>query len=727
MNYPDNYYVTTQDLMFRGVLNDIKKSKTSLQPVYEAFTNAIEAIKIKADNDKKFKGEIRIRINADETTTQSAEFRSLSISDNGIGFDTKEFKRFNTFKDFTKGYKNLGSGRIQYAHYFDNTIVKSIFNEDGKFFEREFLVSKNSNFIKHNAIVFHKYCRESAANETSTTVIFNSLLENSNIYDGLTEITLKEYLIERYIHYFCYNRLTMPVIEIEYYVQSSFVGKSALSSSDIPSEDKTESIPLQYSRLSLDGKTIEKLDKVENFKIDAFKVQASVLKANKLNLVSKGEIAEDSGVSLKSLSENEHVKGFKYLFLVSSHYIDERDTNVRGELSIPDRDSFSSKGASLFNQEEILIEDIQEGVNSKIITMYPEIQKVKQLHDEQFEKLKAMFLLDDVAAKEITISINDSESKILEKFYEAEAKKIANIDSEIKMRIDKLDQLDTTADDYHDKLEEEIKALVKVIPQQNKTALTHYLARRKLVLELFDKILENKLSVQRLATEINTKKGRSKDEGNNEKSKNERNKDEKLLHNLIFQQTTTNSENSDLWLINEDFIYFDGKSEQLLRDVKVNGVTLIKESLSPEEEEFRTSLNENRFSKRPDILLFPDEGKCIIIEFKNPGVNVSEHLSQINNYATLIRNFSKPQFKFNTFYGYLIGEKISSQDVRAYDADFKEAYHFDYLFRASKTVAGMFGNSDANLYTEVIKYSTLLKRAKRRNDIFIQKLGLSKN
>ncbi len=218
---------------------------------------------------------------------------------------------------------------------------------------------------------------------------------------------------------------------------------------------------------------------------------------------------------------------------------------------------------------------------------------------------------------------------------------------------------------------------------------------------LFKKILDKKLLIQ---------------------AAENRDKNEELLHNLIFQQTTTKSENSDLWLINEDFIYFNGSSEKLLKDVRINGESLLKTVLTKEEEEFRLELDENRFLKRPDILLFPDEGKCIIIEFKNPDVKVSEHLSQINNYATLIRNFSIANFQFHTFYGYLIGEKISANDVRAYDADFIESYHFDYLFRADKKIAGMFGNSDANLYTEVIKYSTLLDRAKRRNEIFINKL-----
>jgi len=88
----------------------------------------------------------------------------------------------------------------------------------------------------------------------------------------------------------------------------------------------------------------------------------------------------------------------------------------------------------------------------------------------------------------------------------------------------------------------------------------------------------------------------------------------------------------------------------------------------------------------------------------------------------LIHNFSKEDFRLNTFYGYLIGEAIDVEDVRDYDADFKSAYHFDYLFRPNKTIAGKYGKSDGSLYTEVIKYSTLLKRARRRNEIFIKKL-----
>jgi hypothetical protein len=701
MSYKDNQFIIAQDLSFVGVLQDIKKSKTALSPIFECFTNALEAIKIKQNAAKTHKGEIVIKINASETTVQSTELNSISIIDNGIGFNNEEFKRFNTFKLTNKGFKNLGSGRIQYVHYFDTTTIKSVFEQDGNFFEREFVVSKREDFLKQNAIVKHRICKETSDITTGTTVVFSTLLENSGIYNDLNENTLKEKILERYIHHFCYNKTKLPKIKIEFYVQSVFVGESTISEIDIPSIDKSKKIPLQYSLKSNTG--IEKIEKTEDFTIDAFKVSKNLLKENKLNLVSKGEVIEESDVTLQSLAGSDIVKGNKYLFLVSSNYIDARDTNLRGVLNIPTKEAFEK---DLFaNQEEILVEDIQEELNNSINTMYPEIEEVKQKHQEDFAKLKEMFLLDDETAKDISVSINDSETDILKKFYEAEAKKSASLDAKIKESFDSLEKLDTTSDGYSEQLEMEIQKLVRVIPLQNKVSLTQYVARRKLVLDLFHLINNRKLS-----TQINA----------------DRNKDEKLLHNLIFQQTNSTSEDSDLWLINEDFIYFKGASEKLLKDVEHNGVKLLRENLTEEEEEFRTALNENRYAKRPDILLFPEEGKCLIIEFKNPDVNVSDHLNQINNYASLIWNFSNPQFKFEIFYGYLIGEKINTNDVRFHDGDFKEAYQFDYLFRPNKLIPGLYVKGDASLYTEVIKYSTLYDRAKRRNDIFLKKLGKTK-
>jgi hypothetical protein len=101
-------------------------------------------------------------------------------------------------------------------------------------------------------------------------------------------------------------------------------------------------------------------------------------------------------------------------------------------------------------------------------------------------------------------------------------------------------------------------------------------------------------------------------------------------------------------------------------------------------------------------------------------------LSQIQNYATIILNFGSFEFNFSTFYGYLIGENIEPNDVRAHDPDFLISSKFDFLYRPSKKVAHFSGKTDGNIYYEVIKFSNLLKRAKVRNQIFLSKLGFQR-
>lgn len=702
--YEEDKFITAESLYWPEILRkDVTKSRTALQPIYEAFTNSIEAIRDRKIIEPNIKGKIIIKVYSTESTEEGKYiFSHLSITDNGIGFNNEQLERFNKFRDIRKNYKNLGSGRIQYVHYFDKVFINSIFKENDELYQREFIVSKNQIFLDHNAIVKHKYCKSLPEGEIGTTVRFNRLIEESLAYNELTAITLKRKLQERYLQYFCNNRSNLPNIQIEHFLHKARIEKTTISIKDIPEIDEQKSIKIHYKKFT--GNGFKEIERNEEFLIDAFKIDKGLLSENKLNFVSKGEVVEESHIELESLAANDYIKGGRFLFLVSSKFIDERDTPLRGVLKIMSRENYS-KDVFSGNNEEIFLEDIQKEVNTTINSMYPEFEIKKKKHFEEFEELKEMFLLDEATAQDIHISINDSERDILKKYYEAEAKKTANIDAEIKESIDSLKNLDTTSSNYNDDLEERVQNLVTQIPLQNKVSLTKYVARRKLVLNLFDLIISRKLD-----TQINEK----------------RNKDEKLLHNLIFQQSNlnTSSIDSDLWLINEDFIYFKGVSEKALNDIEIDGVKLLRTDLSEEEKEYRKSLTEDRYQKRPDILLFPEEGKCLIIEFKNPNQNVSDYLNQISSYAALIWNFANPKFEFNAFYGYLIGEKINAHDVRSRDSDFHEAYHFDYLYRPNKPVPGFFSKEgkDAHIYTEVIKYSTLCKRAKRRNQIFIDKL-----
>lgn len=50
-----------------------------------------------------------------------------------------------------------------------------------------------------------------------------------------------------------------------------------------------------------------------------------------------------------------------------------------------------------------------------------------------------------------------------------------------------------------------------------------------------------------------------------------RKNNERLIHDLLFKQHTDNTLDSNLWILNEDFIHYKGISECELRNAKING------------------------------------------------------------------------------------------------------------------------------------------------------------
>lgn len=698
-----NTLIISDGIYYPNVLKDIKKSKQHFQPIFEIFTNALESIKLKHSTTDN--GSITISIfslqsmNADEY-----KLHEIVIEDSGIGFDTDNFGRMTRFKDNRKGFFNNGSGRIQILHSFDTAKYFSVFKEGDTFKQRSFILSQHH--LSKNAIISDHRLEETHDSLTKTVVTLHGVLNESDehTYNKLTADGLKKALIARYMMEFCNNSEKMPIISITHYLDGDVLEKQSITKEDIPLRDSERDLEVHYHRLSIDGKEFEKSNRSELLKLTAFKIPAHDLKRNDLKFTSKGEIIPDSGLELKSLAAHDRLDGCRYLFMISGGYIDDRDGDTRGTINIQRREQYKQANAShmnLYGDEQIFLDDIESEANSTITHIYPLIRAKKDEKLKDIDKLKNMFLLNGETLRKLSFSLDEPEEKILEKVYAADSKAIAKKDAEIKKNIESLENLDTTASNYQEDLTKLASDLVRAIPLQNRVALTHYVARRKLVLELFGKILARQLNVQRSGA---------------------RNIDEKLLHNLIFQQSSTNSEESDLWLLNEDFIYFKGTSDSRLCDIEVDGRKIFKSQVSAEEERYLLSLGENRRFKKPDVLLFPDEGKCIIIEFKNTNVNIAEHLHQINQYAFLIRNFTEDDFQLETFYGYLIGEGIEPLDVRSSDPNFVEAYHFDYLFRPESKVLGINGRRDGSIYTEVIKYSTLLKRAIKRNDIFIKRL-----
>lgn len=714
MELRENTYIKTEGLLWEGVLKSVTKSQNKLQPIFEAITNALESITIlKRENPNstaKIAIELHYNKNLFSDENGNGDFDKIIIKDNGVGFDDENFDRVYRYKDNRKGFNNRGSGRLQYLHYFDKTQISSTYKVNDEFITRSFILSKSPRYvIDNNAIIYYEGTTPSEINALETSIVFSDILDDKDKthYESLEVQELKEIILNRYMMTLCSQRSNLPEIRIEKYHNSELKDAEVVTIDDIPELDKEESINIYYSKISQDLKRIEKdYSRVETFTLSAYKINSDKLKYNSIKVTSKCEVVDNIKIKLDNLKNDDSIEGKRYLFFISSSYIDELDSDVRGDdITFLTKTEFKRNAKEAgHSDDKILMDDLEESVNEKISSMYDEIKQKAEDKIAEIEKLKTMFLLNEETIKELKISINDSSEKILEKIYTADAKIIAEQDAGIKNIIETLDGLNPTdGDNYQENFERLVSELVQNIPLQDRTTLSRYVARRKLVLDLYDKVLNNKLSAQ---------------------NDGSRNNDEALLHNLIFRQKSENPSDSDLWIINEDFIYFKGCSEQRLCDVEIDGIKLFKEVFNEQEEEYLKSLGENREIKRPDVLLFPDEGKCIIIEFKNPTENVGFHLGQINRYSSLIRNFTDDSFQINTFYGYLIGEGINNQEVQAFDSDYIPSYQFNYLYRPAKRVIGEYGRSDGSLYTEIISYRTLQQRAMKRNEIFIKKIGL---
>ena len=148
-------YISSDGLNWRGVLKGFAKSTNLMQPIFEAFTNSLEAIDMRKKKRDVFSPYIKLDLFFNSTIDHQCDgLVKVCITDNGIGFDDDNFKRLKVFKDDTKGYNNRGSGRIQFIHSFTTATYESIY-KDGEIHKfRKFVLSKSEHFLQKNSIIY---------------------------------------------------------------------------------------------------------------------------------------------------------------------------------------------------------------------------------------------------------------------------------------------------------------------------------------------------------------------------------------------------------------------------------------------------------------------------------------------------------------------------------------------------------------------------------------------
>lgn len=688
----------------------VKKSSSILQPLYEAISNSLEATTGKENN-------ITVSIcksKEKQLISNSFSFLSLHIKDDGIGFNEENFSRFERLFDESKNRNNLGSGRLQYLHYFKRTQIISIFESKDKTRKKRTIMLSMDYYKEHGSVILSQLESVDKNTPISTTVsFFLPLSKDDEIQlSGITTSSLKESVLKRYLNNFCINRNNLQSIKFHLYINNVYNASETeiITTDDIPKADYHDEFNVNYSILNEKGTNVDICSDSEKFIVDAYFLPPAILSKTEIRLTSKGESFPATGFNFSLITEAPRIDNKKNtLFLISSDYLTKSDTDIRGNLDLITRKDFIDKQNLFTKRKVILIDDIENSVITSIISKYTTIKDAKEKAQSNLDSLIEMFSLDKDIVLASGVNFTDSEVNTLKKVYEYNASKKAENDAKFKKVIDSLNELNPTEHNFQKKLNNKVKELHTLIKPSVRSELLNYLSRRTLVLELLNKALKQQLNCQNTNT---TKK---------------RNNPEAIFHNLLFEQHSTNAIDSNLWMIDEEYIHFEGISEGELDKILFRGEPLFKEKLTPEEKDYKIRNDRKDVgNKRPDVLLFPEEGKCIILEFKAPKVDVEKHLTQITEYATIIHALSSEKYPFHSFYGYLIGENRDIYSIIDKDGDFRYSKSLGYVFRPNKRLADPLNRGEASLYTEVIRYSDLLKRAQLRNKIYTDKI-LNKN
>jgi hypothetical protein len=666
---------------------ELKDNEGFLYCLFEAISNSLYCC---IDNEK-----IEITVNfvreykANAITEDKDNYiKSFSITDNGIGFIDDNFNNFTRYVHKTNHDGGKGLGRISFLKVFENISIKSYFKEKDKSSFRSFVFDSNE-------IVDTKDSIKEQDNQTIITF--------SNMKPCFSKST-------RYsVDYYCKEILKHFYIFLYYLLEKGKDFEIKL----VDDSGKISEQIINAQKLKKDKVKREKFEIKDNLKLDGFDniVEFEVLHIKTKNIednkafyiVDERSAGEINNLNLPpSVLRDKDNFDYHYYVYLKSGYFKRFLNESRTKLSLPQKDT----NGSFITEEKI------EGLLKEKIVSFLKYE-IELLDKENEEKIKRILtdpknnkvvnnkayvqvFEDEKIRKKFLSSVKykDSERNILSKAREFhEGVQLQTVERITKLVQNlKKDNKDTV--DFK-KLEEEVTELAAKVTKENSVSLSSYIMFRKYVLNLF----KEALNVYKDSGQYN----------------------ESLFHNLLLPKKTSNNIDSNMWLLDDLFLYFEGTSEQSIEEIKINGNKIIRD-LSPEEKELLNEFNQKRLCKRIDLLFFPEEKKCVIIELKDPKVGkVNDSVNQMDKYTELLANFIKEEFSIEQFYTYFITDNFNKFDR---PTGYRKIYGVEGFVRNSSDIKSFENDTTiANQYSEVIRYTDIYTRASKRNNIFFKKLG----
>lgn len=651
----------------KGKINEKKLAySNTLLPLFEAIVNSIQAI----DEDSATKPGI-IDIDIIRSKQSDLKFEGQEklpdiidfiIKDNGVGFNSDNYESFNyAHSTYKKGGK--GVGRFSWLRAFTRAEIESRYLENGNWHLRKFNFEPTKRGIENHSIE-----PVNGTAERYTVVKLKGLKEDYRKWCNTQSEDIALKIIEHTFIYFLNDECPRFLL--------NDLGKTIVVNDLFQlftnGQVKNEEIKIRGNSFKL---SIVKLynDKVDN-KIHYCANNREVL-IDKLST----DIPE-----LDNFLIDKEGKRFSLAVYVEGDYLDENVNDERTSINF-------AKGEVEF-PDQTTQEELRKEIAELIFTEF--VEQINHLSEKRLNKVREF------------VSQHPRYRQLL-KYKPEKLKKIPSTLSEEKMEIEvfKIQQeleldvkketktvmrfIESEAD--MEEFDEKHRELYAKIIEVGNAKLSEYVIHRKLVLDLFDKLLKRKAT-------------------------------EKAVHSLIFPLKTLSDEigfeDHNLWMLDEKLSYH----KYLASDKSFK-------QIEPTSSESRD---------RPDIIIFnkpfafsnddkPYES-IVLIEFKRPMRDdyseMENPISQVNKYAREIiegdakdKNNREFDFRPNTpIYAYIVCDLTKKLKAFAKDAGYKQLPSGDGYFSF---------NDNYNMYVEIMSFDKVLKDSKERNRVLFEKLNLT--
>lgn len=665
---------------------DLPVSKC-LFPLFEAVVNSIYAIDDRIVSEDSFNstdGRIRVTLNRSsegDLFGGKAELSTITIEDNGIGFDDNNYNSFCELDSMYRASRGCkGIGRLLWLKCFTSVEIDSFYlSDDGTIKNRHFA------FTPEGITDLPETSTEERC--IGTKVILKGLL---NAYKQAIskngQESIAKSLFEHCLWFFLREGSCPDIRIID---GDDITNLSEIYDSYLYDNDNNQ-VSFQIAGVTFDILHV-RLQKSESNNLISYCAGNRIVKNEKIKDVVG---LYDSAIETQDGS-------FYYKCFVTSSYFDEHVAPDRYAFLIPDR---AEQNTQIEGLEQVYFDDIREHVLDKVKEfLLPYLgenilagkDRLSQYIDAKAPYYKPLFagLSDDEKVVNPTSTEKSIDLYLHNKLVEKEHQLIEEGHDILKVRTGESEE------DYKERVDKYFYSA----QQLKQTDLARYVLHRKYILELLESALQRD------------------DDGRYCK--------EDRVHEIIMPMRTTSDEvkfqDNNLWIIDERLVFHHYlASDKTFKSMEV------------------TDCDSTR---RPDILvdnifdnpLFVSEkdappfATLRIVEFKRPMRDDMESedstknpIDQCIDYVEKIRGgktTTKSGRPINVSeeipaYCYVICDLTPSMQSVCKKHDFRKTY--DSL--------GYFGyKTELKIYFEIISFDQLLNSAKERNAAFFDKIGMS--